>query len=189
MLLRKLRSTRRSRPRPEVPHFLPAALIGEPAVCHNDHDATSTMSEERYSPSSWDHADSDTHHSSQAHNGYGRMPPSQVHHVTSGESLRLNGAAPQTPTKSSSPPRSSAESQSRPQGLRWRDSTQLPAAAEIQDTATVDSSTLVDSGFDENVLRALCDMDVRIYVAYVHHSFLTGLCWVSSAVYPCFSTE
>ncbi|KAF9816017.1 hypothetical protein IEO21_04267 [Rhodonia placenta] len=90
------------------------------------------------------------------------MPPSQVHHVTSGESLRLNGAAPQTPTKSSSPPRSSAESQSRPQGLRWRDSTQLPAAAEIQDTATVDSSTLVDSGFDENVLRALCDMDCGI---------------------------
>lgn len=132
------------------------------------------MSEERYSPSSWENADgSDTHHSAQVHNGYGRLPLSQGHQVGSGESLNLNGAGPPTPTKSNTPPRSSAESPTRPSGSRWRDSV-LPAATEVPDNATIDSATLVEPSFDENVLRALCDMDVSVLFIY-SFSVLGGL--------------
>ncbi|KAH9830027.1 Rho GTPase activation protein [Rhodofomes roseus] len=113
------------------------------------------MSEGRYSPSSWDHADgSETNHS--ANHSYEPGPP-----VESRESLDVNGAVPPTPTKSTSPPRSSTESPTRLSSQRWRDSTLQPPT-EVPDTVTVDSATLVEPSFDENVLRALCDLDCGI---------------------------
>ncbi|KZT07421.1 RhoGAP-domain-containing protein [Laetiporus sulphureus 93-53] len=116
------------------------------------------MSEERHSTSSWDNADSDTHHSSHHHSSsYGRTP--HGHAVGSLESLDVNGAAPPTPTKSS-PPRSSGESHARPSTSKWRDST-LHATTEVADTSTL-ASALLEPSFDESILRALCDMDCGI---------------------------
>lgn len=111
------------------------------------------MSEEGY-PSSWDHADSDPQTSNHGH-GYDRMPPSQPYY--SRESLDV----PLTPTKSVSPPRSSAESPTRSTHTKWRDSS-IPV---VHNGSVADTETLVDSNFDETVLRALCDLDVR-YVLY-----------------------
>ena len=112
------------------------------------------MSEGRYSPSSFDHADGSEAHHSVSNNGYVPAQP-----VESRESLDVNGAVPPTPTKSTSPPRSSTESPTRFSNQRWRDST-LPAPA--VEAADVDGATLVEPSFDENVLRALCDLDVRL---------------------------
>ncbi|KAI0918052.1 hypothetical protein AcV5_002832 [Taiwanofungus camphoratus] len=119
------------------------------------------MSEERYSPSSWDNGDgSEAHHSAQPHNGYSRQPLTQGPVVVSRESLDI---VPPTPTKSISPPRSSADSPSRPSGSKWRDSAlPAPVTAELPDNVTLDSATLVEPSFDENVLRALCDMDCGV---------------------------
>lgn len=49
---------------------------------------------------------------------------------------------------------------------RWRDSTLPAPGAEVTDA---DGVTLVEPSFDENVLRALCDLDVRMKytVSYV----------------------
>lgn len=113
-----------------------------------------TISEEGYPPSTWTHTDSD-HPPSNAGHGYSRMAPTQPYY--SRESLDMPGAAPLTPTKSSSPPRSSAESPTRLHNPRWRDST---LAATVIPNGSVGEDTLVDTSFDENVLRALCDLDV-----------------------------
>ncbi|PCH44144.1 GTPase activating protein [Wolfiporia cocos MD-104 SS10] len=43
---------------------------------------------------------------------------------------------------------------------KWRES--LRAGGDLPDNATFDSATLVEANFDENVLRALCDMDCGI---------------------------
>ena len=113
------------------------------------------MSEGRYSPSSFDHADGSDAHHSVSNNGYAPGQP-----VESRESLDVNSAVPLTPTKSTSPPRSSTESPTRFCNQRWRDITlPAPGAAEVTD---VDGATLVEPSFDENVLRALCDLDVRM---------------------------
>ncbi|KAH9931810.1 GTPase activating protein [Fomitopsis serialis] len=113
------------------------------------------MSEGRYSPASWDHADgSETHHSSNH-----VYTPGQP--VGSHESLDANGTVPPTPTKSTSPPRSSTESPTQLSAQRWRERALTPPA-EAPDSVTVDSATLVEPSFDENVLRALCDLDCGI---------------------------
>ncbi|KZT66142.1 RhoGAP-domain-containing protein [Daedalea quercina L-15889] len=117
------------------------------------------MSEGRYSPSSWDHADGSEAHHSVNHAYEPPLPPGPP--VQSQESLDANGTVPPTPTKSTSPPRSSTESPTRLSAQRWRDST-LPPPAEAPDTVTLDSATLVEPSFDENVLRALCDLDCGI---------------------------
>ncbi|EPT01218.1 hypothetical protein FOMPIDRAFT_1145269 [Fomitopsis schrenkii] len=112
------------------------------------------MSEGRYSPSSIDHADGSEAHHSVSNNGYVPGQP-----VESRESLDVNGAVPPTPTKSTTPPRSSTESPTRFSTQRWRDSTLPAPAAEVAD---VDGATLVEPSFDENVLRALCDLDCGV---------------------------
>ncbi|CDO68401.1 hypothetical protein BN946_scf184815.g48 [Trametes cinnabarina] len=161
--------------------------------------------------SSWDNlhqngdGGSDLGHPARSHAAgqYPRMP--QTHYVTSAESLdhhshqshqshhsqgqgqgqyMYNDGAPPTPTKSTSPPRSSVESAQRPGG-RWRDST-LPAAGAQSDlghglprvsveesvvsgedgfdgaASAVEMATLVEPSFDENVLRALCETDCGV---------------------------
>ncbi|KAI8985727.1 GTPase activating protein [Trametes punicea] len=132
---------------------------------------------------------SDLGHPARSHAAgqYPRMP--QTHYVTSAESLDHqsqqshqsyqsqaqnyphNDGAPPTPTKSTSPPRSSAESAHRP-AARWRDST-LPGAGGPSDLGhgqalprvSVDETemaTLVEPSFDENILRALCETDCGV---------------------------
>ena len=117
-------------------------------IAHNDDDTANfmaaTMSEEGYA-TSWDHADSDH---------FDRTTPSQ--HYYSRESLDI----PLTPTKSISPPRSSAESPTRSTHLKWRESS-VPATSVVHNGSIADSETLAEPNFDETVLRALCDLDVR----------------------------
>ena len=130
------------------------------------------MSEGRYSPTSFDHADGSEVHHSVSNNGYVPGQP-----VESRDSLDVNGAVPLTPTKSTSPPRSSTESPTRLSSQRY---STLPApAAEVTD---VDGATLVEPSFDENVLRALCDLDVRMrhVTDYMLHCSSLGF---ASAVY------
>ncbi|KAH9928794.1 hypothetical protein B0H21DRAFT_837945 [Amylocystis lapponica] len=120
------------------------------------------MSEDGY-PSSWDPTDgSDSHHSHHHHhnnNGYSRPHAGAA---VSGESLQPSDVVPPTPTKSTSPPRSSVESPSRASGSRWRDSTMTPAAEPVQGPGASDSVTLVEASFDEEVLRKLCKLDCGV---------------------------
>ncbi|KIK93772.1 hypothetical protein PAXRUDRAFT_828636 [Paxillus rubicundulus Ve08.2h10] len=68
------------------------------------------------------------------------------------------------PTKSSSPPpRSSSDSLARSSMSKRRDS--IPIAVERKDTLSTipsDVGSLVEPSFDENVLRALCEMDCGV---------------------------
>lgn len=121
---------------------------------------TTQMHDERYSSSSWDYADNSTTDSpttSQAshshHHYFSRHPMSQ------GPSSDTTHPTP-IPTIPVSPDgRSSIELNalaSAPQP-RWRDS-----MSNGRDTAsTIAGDPMVEPSFDENVLRALCDMDVR----------------------------
>ncbi|KAI0076575.1 RhoGAP-domain-containing protein [Panus rudis PR-1116 ss-1] len=148
------------------------------------------MSEEGYPASSaWDHTDSDTLASSSNRPGGHQQYPHHHHHL-SHDSLELSSNAaglagvgsgngpppPLTPNKSVSPPlRTSMDSPTRSgqghglqhqhtpsaaQAQRWRDSNQQLQPPVIQEPATISGESMVDGGFDENVLRTLCDLDV-----------------------------
>ncbi|CCM04184.1 uncharacterized protein FIBRA_06346 [Fibroporia radiculosa] len=106
-------------------------------------------SEERYSPSSWDNA-SDNQHSLHQRNAYS---------VVSGESVATNGGMPLSPTKSDSTPRSSVESPGRYSSSQMREGVHAGAS---EGTGTIESVALVDQGFDESVLRALCKLNCGI---------------------------
>lgn len=109
-----------------------------------------TMSEEGYPASNWEHTDSD--HPSSTHHAYNSAP------YISRDSLDVPGV-PLTPTKSASPPRSSVESPTRGNNFRWRDSVPQPANSSSGLPPAEDG--ILDTSFDENVLRALCNLDVR----------------------------
>ncbi|KAL4252043.1 GTPase activating protein [Abortiporus biennis] len=113
------------------------------------------MSEEGYPSSNWDHHTSDSHHNNGGSTT--NVQPTNQQPYISLESL------PQTPSKSNSPPRSSAESPTRPSG-RWRDSVLTPReptanSGYVAPSGPTDDLQVVESSFDENVLRALCDLD------------------------------
>jgi hypothetical protein len=78
------------------------------------------------------------------------------------DSAEVSLPGPQ-PMTSSPQPRSSIDSAGRSSTSKWQESP--PAATtERRDTLTTihsDSASLVEPSFDENVLRALCDLDVR----------------------------
>jgi hypothetical protein len=66
---------------------------------------------------------------------------------------------------SSSPPRSSTEvdfvGKSSPSATaRWRNSLPATQRADVTSSAQSDANTVVEPGFDESVLRALCELDV-----------------------------
>jgi hypothetical protein len=81
---------------------------------------------------------------------------------------------PQIPSKSTSPqPRSSSDSLGRQStsGSKWRESPTLTVSTMPNDTAT-----LVDPAFDENILRALCDLDVSLtYMYTLFRSMMRGI--------------
>ncbi|GBE88171.1 hypothetical protein SCP_1204010 [Sparassis crispa] len=117
------------------------------------------MSDEGYPSSSWENADGSESHHTHTHNVYSRSPLAQIQPLgVSADSLNF---VPPTPTKSTSPPRSSVESPRRQSESRWREGA-LPATVEYLDNATADSATLVEASFDENVLRALCELDCGV---------------------------
>lgn len=76
---------------------------------------------------------------------------------------------------SSSPPRSSTEvdfaGKSSPSATaRWRNSLAATQRTDITSSAQSDSTTVVEPGFDESVLRALCDLDVSVMTFRLHHT-------------------
>ena len=123
--------------------------------------------DETHTTSSWDYVDTN--------GGIGSPTASVTSHSQAYNQLTQHSSSsrdspsstlshvPPTPTKAtSSPPRSSTDSPAKPSApkSRWRESLR---AAERQDAGygvTGEFGHIVESGFDENILRALCDMDV-----------------------------
>ena len=114
------------------------------------------MSEEGYPASSWERSSSDVH---PPHNAY--TMPTSAQTLQSRDSLDVHPGVPPTPTRTTSPPRSSLDSPHRTTNLRWRDST-TAGAGSVSLHQPDDESSVLGTDFEENVLRALCDLDVSI---------------------------
>ncbi|PSS30985.1 hypothetical protein PHLCEN_2v2473 [Hermanssonia centrifuga] len=114
------------------------------------------MSEEGHPPSAWEHTDNERP-SYSPHHTYSNTPAQPY---LTRDSLDVHPQVPPTPTRSASPPRSSAESPRRQTNLKWRDST-LPAATPIS-VQPPDDDGILETSFEENVLRALCDLDCGV---------------------------
>lgn len=149
---------------------LPLSLWKPPStfcwpVSHSPHQGTMTGStshtlEEVQSSASWDPAEQSDAGNSGTSGQYGRPALRSLDSPGGLSTLQPNSSSPQ--------PRSSTDSVPRSSTSRWRDSPTV--ASDPRETlASVPSETasLVDGGFDGNVLRALCDLDVRavIYVS------------------------
>ena len=118
------------------------------------------MGDDGYSPSVWDSADhSDP--SNPGHTPYGLFQPGNLSLLHESATTPAFMSAPAKP--SSPPPRSSSDSLGRSSTSRQRDS--IPMTADRKDTLSTipsDIVSLVEPSFDENVLRALCELDVGV---------------------------
>lgn len=117
------------------------------------------MVDDGYSPSVWDSAD----HSDPSNPGhtppYGLFQPGNLPLLHESATTPAFTSAPGNP--SSPPPRSSSDSLGRSSTSRRRDS--IPITVDRKDTLSTipsDVASLVEPSFDENVLRALCELDV-----------------------------
>ena len=129
------------------------------------------MADEGYAGSAWDYNMNNSPDSPSAAN-----PPMSPGHTRPSLSLQSSTNSSYSPRDSpnsamphlahlplnsaASPPRSSSESAGQPAGGKWRDSLR---PLERRDTITSlpsDAGSIVEPSFDENVLRALCEMDV-----------------------------
>lgn len=126
----------------------------------------------------WDREELTDFQSSAASN-YGRPPPRPL------DSQQSSGSsAPQGGTISP-PPRISSDSAAASSISNWRDtSTAISESHETSAPITQDAPGPVDTGFDENVLRRLCDMDVCRLSRLLRQR---GLMIDCSAVSLCFS--
>ncbi|KZT25115.1 RhoGAP-domain-containing protein [Neolentinus lepideus HHB14362 ss-1] len=96
-------------------------------------------------------------------------PRSASHHQSlSRDSLNAEGSSssiPLPPTKTTSPvPRSSSESHGRSSSSQWRESAQvtLERKETYSTLPTTEAPSVVEPSFDENILRALCDLDCSV---------------------------
>lgn len=116
------------------------------------------MGDDGYPPSVWDSADhSDP--SNPGHAPYGLTQPGNLSPLH--ESATTPGFTFVQGKQSSPPPRSSSDSLGRSSTSRRRDS--IPITVDRKDTLSTipsDVVSLVEPSFDENVLRALCELDV-----------------------------
>jgi hypothetical protein len=98
------------------------------------------MADDTYTTSAWDSSDN-------------QSGPSSYHHP-----VQLVDSQDSSPpgNASSSQPRSSTDSI----GRSWRDS-QTVGGDNRETVGPNDAASLVDASFDENVLRSLCELDVR----------------------------
>lgn len=150
------------------------------------------MGDDGYSPSVWDSADhSDP--SNPGHAPYGLTHPGNLPLL---HESATTPAFTSIPGKlSSPPPRSSSDSLGRSSTSRRRDS--IPIAVDRKDTLSTipsDVASLVEHSFDENVLRALCELDVSDAVLDLddymlipgHGSVVCPYSWIASnrAWYP-----
>jgi hypothetical protein len=103
-----------------------------------------------YSSYAWEVAETEEPLQFHPHNRPPTAPP---------DSDRQSPPTQPYPNSASPQPRSSVDSSSQPSTSRWRDS----GAVEPRETSSTipsDAATLVETAFDENLLRALCDIDV-----------------------------
>lgn len=138
--------------------------------------ATLAMADGHFSTSSWDAHDIDRAGSPTASaTSHSQLEARRIGHARSSSSsspstTSLRGSptsdaastAPTAPSKSVSPqPRQSFDSPSRAFEQRgWRDSTFTLERRSTMSTIAGEGMQIVEPSFDENVLRALCDMDV-----------------------------
>ncbi|GLB43374.1 putative fes/CIP4, and EFC/F-BAR homology domain containing protein [Lyophyllum shimeji] len=111
------------------------------------------MAEEGYLSSAWESGDQSDFQTS---GGHGRPQ------LRTFESAESSSSSP--PITSSPIPRSSVDSAGRSSTTRWQESPP-GATSERRDTLTAvhsDATNLVEPTFDENVLRALCEMDCGV---------------------------
>ena len=151
------------------------------------------MGDDDYSPSVWDSADhSDP--SNPGHTPYGLSQPGNLPLLHESATTPAFTSTPGKP--SSPPPRSSSDSLGRSSTSRRRDS--VPVTVDRKDTLSAipsDIASLVEPSFDENVLRALCELDVSdttlasgtgCALTPGHGSAVCLYCWIESnrAWYP-----
>ena len=120
-----------------------------------------------------------THHAFQSSHPH----PAQQPPISVSTSNPPNVTIPSRPSlsskSSSSPPRSSTDvdfvGKSSPSATaRWRSSIAATQRTDVTSSAQSDSTTVVEPGFDESVLRALCDLDVSVIVRLGHLPHSTG---------------
>ncbi|KAG8215039.1 Rho GTPase activation protein [Butyriboletus roseoflavus] len=118
------------------------------------------MGDDGYPPSVWDSADhSDP--SNPGHAPYGLTLPGNLSPLHESATTPAFMFAPGK--QSSPPPRSSSDSLGRSSTSRRRDS--IPIVVDRRDTLSTipsDVASLVEPSFDENVLRALCELDCGV---------------------------
>jgi Rho GTPase-activating protein RGD1 len=105
-----------------------------------------TMADDGYSSSPWEATDN----SASGYSMYGAV----------GDSLYTDPPPAHSYANLSSQPRSSADSSGGPATSKWGDSVNAPERRETLSTPPTDAASLVETTFDENILRALCDLDV-----------------------------
>ncbi|KAG1732356.1 Rho GTPase activation protein [Suillus lakei] len=118
------------------------------------------MADEGYSSTAWESTDnSDPSTSQTPHYGlFQPNNPSLIHESATAPALSSLPVKPSSP-----PPRSSSDSLGRSSTSRWRDS--VPVTIERKDTLSMipsDAISLVETSFDENVLRVLCELDCGV---------------------------
>lgn len=93
--------------------------------------------------------------------GQGEVPAARGHYP--GYSLDSVESSSLNVTSISPPPRSSSDSERKSPSNFWHDAqTSIPERRDTLATIhSVETSSLVDPSFDENVLRSLCELDVR----------------------------
>ncbi|KAH7905642.1 Rho GTPase activation protein [Hygrophoropsis aurantiaca] len=113
------------------------------------------MADDGYSSSAWESTDnSDPNHPSYLF----QQTPSALHESSTSPAVSSLIVKPSSP-----PPRSSSESLGRSSTSKWRDS--VSVTVERKDTLSTipsDVASLVEANFDENVLRALCELDCGV---------------------------
>ena len=112
------------------------------------------MADDGYSSSAWETTDNSDANSP----GFAMYAP----HLATDSEQDLPAPRPYA-RASSPPPRSSVESSSRPSTSAWHDSAPSVERREALSTISGDASTLVETTFDESILRALCDLDVSLW--------------------------
>lgn len=143
---------------------------------------TVTMSDEGYPASAWDHTDNETLASTNYQNL--RVPQTQPQPYHSDDSLV---AGPPTDvlvlSKSNTSPRSSVESPTRMANQRW---SSVPPSEPVQS-----EENIVEAGFDENVLHALLELDVRpptfLFIEYTSTDLIDRI--YASVAHRCYLTE
>ncbi|KAG1899468.1 Rho GTPase activation protein [Suillus fuscotomentosus] len=118
------------------------------------------MADEGYSSTAWESTDNPDPNASQTpyYGLFQPNSPSLIHESATAPALSSLPVKPSSP-----PPRSSSDSLGRSSSSRWRDS--VPVTIERKDTLSVipsDAISLVETNFDENVLRVLCELDCGV---------------------------